>query len=63
MNTNLAATIQYLTSIALQEAKNGKVTPELKLLFNYPYRTHVLWSLFPINFRPSDPEDFGCHEG
>ena len=61
--TSTIITIEDIIDTALREAVAGKVTDELKLLQKFPYRTNVNWSLFPLHFRPSDPEEFGCHEG
>lgn len=50
---------------ALSEARQGRVSEELKELHKVPWRTSVPWSLFPAWARPTDPEVFeGCgHEG
>lgn len=49
-------------NFALEQCKNGKVTPELKKLYDMPYRKMVDWTLFPSWARP-DQETEGCHEG
>lgn len=47
---------------ALEQAKQGRFTPELKKLYNMPYRNTVDWTQFPTWARP-DYETEGCHEG
>jgi len=48
--------------VALEKCKEGKVSEELKKLYNSPYREQVPWILFPDWARPNDLVE-GCHEG
>jgi hypothetical protein len=46
----------------LDSCKQGKVTEELKKLYNFPIREKIPWILFPNWARPNDYTE-GCHEG
>lgn len=46
----------------LKECLSGRVSKELKLLYNAPLRETVPWSLFPRWAQPNDWSE-GCHEG
>lgn len=54
--------LKNLVAIALEGCYNGVITPELKTLYNMPYRKHVDWQIFPLYARPIYFEGEG-HEG
>jgi hypothetical protein len=55
--------INSIVTQALELAKQGKSSPELKILQKLPYRTQVDWTMFPSWAQPVNPEIFLCHEG
>lgn len=63
MTTPSGNVFRVIVREALTKAKAGQSSIELRLLQNAPYRSMVNWSEFPDFARPSNPEDFVCHEG
>ncbi len=53
----------HLIKVALEAAHQGKVTTELKELYDVLHRDYVPWQDFPICFQPSSNEDGVGHEG
>lgn len=47
---------------ALEECMNGRFDPNLRILYNSPYRNKVDWIRFPAWAIPN-AETEGCHEG
>lgn len=55
--------LKEVINVAKTGAIHGVVTPELKLLQDVCYRNKVNWLDWPDWSRPSNCEDYSCHEG
>lgn len=60
---NTLYTLNEVIEIALEQAKAGKCSEELKILYNMPYRDYVNWQDFPSWSRPNLTHDGVCYEG
>lgn len=56
------AMVQEMICKVLESCREGRFHPDLRLLYQMPWREQVPWLDFPNWARPDDLTE-GCHEG